>query len=224
MELESLRERLGVSVSDELLNQALTHRSYSYENHNSPNNERLEFLGDTVLGFVVTTHIYSRFPDLAEGELTKIKNAVVSAKALAPIGRELKLGEHLVLGKGEESSGGRDKDNLISDAVEAVLGAVYLEHGLDAAASIIERMVFPLLDNHLDLISSSDPKTQLQEYAQAKGIAAPNYSTEFVGPDHDREFTTTVVIGEVSAIGIARSRKNAEAAAAAKALELLGVQ
>lgn len=223
MELEALRERLGVSVSDELLNQALTHRSFSYEHNNAPNNERLEFLGDTVLGFVVTTHIYKRFPDLAEGELTKIKNAVVSAKALAPIGRELDLGSNLILGKGEEASGGRDKDNLIADAVEAVLGAIYLEHGLDAAAGVIERFVFPLLDDHLELISNSDPKTQLQEYAQAHGITAV-YSTEFVGPDHDREFTTTVQIGDVVATGVARSRKYAEAVAAAKALELLGVQ
>ena len=172
MELESLRQRLGVSVSDELLNQALTHRAYSYEHHNAPNNERLEFLGDTVLGFVVTTHIYGRFPELAEGELTKIKNAVVSAKALAPIGRELKLGEHLVLGKGEESSGGREKDNLISDAVEAVLGAVYLEHGLDAAAAIIERLVFPLLEDHLELISSSDPKTQTLSRSKTATLGA----------------------------------------------------
>lgn len=224
MELEALRERLGVSIGDELLTQALTHRSYSYEHNNAPNNERLEFLGDTVLGFVVTTHIFSRFPDLAEGELTKIKNAVVSARALAPIGRELNLGGNLVLGKGEEASGGRNKDNLISDAVEAVLGAIYLEHGLDAAAGVIERFVFPLLDDHLELISSSDPKTQLQEYAQSRSLAAPVYTTEHEGPDHDREFTTSVAVAGIVAFGVARSRKNAEAAAAAKALEQLGVQ
>ena len=222
MGLEVLSERLGVSIDPTLLEQALTHRSYSYEHDNAPNNERLEFLGDSVLGFVVTSHIFERFPDLAEGELTKIKNGVVSAKALAEVGNELGLGEFLILGKGEESSGGRTKANLIADAVEALLAVVYLEVGMNAAASIVERYIFPMLDDHLGLLSNSDPKTQLQEISQARNLGNPVYETSFDGPDHDRNFFSVVRLGDFEARGEARSRKNAEAAAAAAALEALG--
>ena len=222
MGLEVFSQRLGVTIDPTLLQQALTHRSYSYEHDNAPNNERLEFLGDSVLGFVVTTHIYEKFPDLAEGELTKIKNGVVSAKALAEVGIELGLGEHLVLGKGEESSGGRTKANLIADAVEAILGAVYLDAGLPAAAAIVERYVFPMLDDHLGLLENSDPKTQLLEIAQAQNLGQPHYENTFEGPDHDRDFKSTVTLGHVVATGSARSRKAAEAIAAANALKAFG--
>ena len=222
MGLEVLSERLGVSIDPALLEQALTHRSFSYEHDNAPNNERLEFLGDSVLGFVVTSHIYSRFPDLAEGELTKIKNGVVSAKALAEVGSELGLGEFLILGKGEDSSGGREKANLIADAFEAVLGVVFLQAGMDAAAGIVERFVFPMLDDHLGLLSNSDPKTQLQELALARNLGNPVYECTFEGPDHDRDFFAVVRVGDFEGRGEARNRKNAEAAAAAAALEALG--
>ena len=222
MGLEVLSQRLGVSFDPVLLEQALTHRSFSYEHDNAPNNERLEFLGDSVLGFVVTSHIFERFPNLAEGELTKIKNGVVSAKALAEVGNELGLGDFLILGKGEESSGGRNKANLIADAVEALLAVVYLQAGMDAAASIIERYIFPMLDDHLGLLSNSDPKTQLQELAQARNLGSPTYETSFEGPDHDRNFFAVVRLGDFEAKGEARSRKTAEAAAAVAALEALG--
>jgi ribonuclease-3 len=222
MGLEVLSERLGVSIDPALLEQALTHRSFSYEHDNAPNNERLEFLGDSVLGFVVTSHIYSRFPDLAEGELTKIKNGVVSAKALAEVGSELGLGEFLILGKGEDSSGGREKANLIADAFEAVLGVVFLQAGMDAAAGIVERFIFPMLDDHLGLLSNSDPKTQLQELALARNLGNPVYECTFEGPDHDRDFFAVVRVGDFEGRGEARNRKNAEAAAAAAALEALG--
>lgn len=222
MGLEVLSQRLGVSFDPALLEQALTHRSFSYEHDNAPNNERLEFLGDSVLGFVVTSHIFERFPDLAEGELTKIKNGVVSAKALAEVGNELGLGDFLILGKGEESSGGRNKANLIADAVEALLAVVYLQAGMDAAASIVERYIFPMLDDHLGLLSNSDPKTQLQELALSRNLGNPVYDTSFEGPDHDRNFFAVVRLGEFEAKGQARSRKTAEAAAAAAALEALG--
>jgi ribonuclease-3 len=222
MGLEVFSQRLGVTIDPTLLQQALTHRSYSYEHDNAPNNERLEFLGDSVLGFVVTSHIFEKFPHLAEGELTKIKNGVVSAKALAEVGIELGLGEHLVLGKGEESSGGRKKANLIADAVEAILGAVYLDAGLPAAAAIIERYIFPLLEDHLGLLENSDPKTQLLEIAQAQNLGQPNYENTFEGPDHDRDFKSTVTLGHVVATGSGRSRKAAEAIAAANALKAFG--
>ena len=222
MGLEVLSERLGVSIDPTLLEQALTHRSYSYEHDNAPNNERLEFLGDSVLGFVVTSHIFARFPELAEGELTKIKNGVVSAKALAEVGNELGLGDFLILGKGEESSGGREKSNLIADAFEAVLGLVYLEAGMDAAVGIVERLIFPMLEDHLGLLSNSDPKTQLQELALARNLGNPVYESSHEGPDHDRDFFAIVRVGDIEAKGQARSRKNAEAEAAAAAIEALG--
>ncbi len=219
-----LQERLGVSISEELLDVALTHRSYSYEHEDTPNNERLEFLGDSVLGFVVTTHLFARFPHLAEGELTKLKNGVVSTKALAAVGRELDLGSFLRLGRGEETTGGRDKDNLIADAVEAILAAIYLELGLDAASAVVAKLIFPMLDDHESLLSSADPKTSLQEVLQERGFDAPVYTVEHEGPDHDRTFHATVAFGNHRADGTARSRKAAEALAAAAALELLEVK
>ncbi|MFM2433373.1 MAG: hypothetical protein RI974_113 [Actinomycetota bacterium] len=220
--LEVLIERLGVSISQDLLTQALTHRSHSYENGNQPNNERLEFLGDSVLGFVVTAELYKRFGDLQEGELSSLKNSVVSAKALAEVAAGIGIGAFLLLGKGEEKTGGRDKGNLLADAFEAILGAIYIEHGLARASDLVERFIFPLLDNHTDLLLNSEPKTKLQEIAQERGLAAPVYETTHTGPDHDRIFSASVTVGEVVAAGEARSRKGAESEAAIAAIKALG--
>jgi ribonuclease-3 len=220
--LEVLIERLGVSISQDLLTQALTHRSHSYENGNQPNNERLEFLGDSVLGFVVTAELYKRFGDLQEGELSSLKNSVVSAKALAEVAAGIDIGSFLLLGKGEEKTGGRDKGNLLADAFEAILGATYVEHGLTRASELVERFIFPLLDNHIDLLLNSEPKTKLQEIAQERGLSAPAYETTHTGPDHDRIFSATVTVGEVVAAGEARSRKGAESEAAIAAIKALG--
>jgi len=220
--LEVLIERLGVSISQDLLTQALTHRSHSYENGNQPNNERLEFLGDSVLGFVVTAELFKRFGDLQEGELSSLKNSVVSAKALAEVAAGIDIGSFLLLGKGEEKTGGRDKGNLLADAFEAILGATYVEHGLTRASELVERFIFPLLDNHIDLLLNSEPKTKLQEIAQERGLSAPAYETTHTGPDHDRIFSATVTVGEVVAAGEARSRKGAESEAAIAAIKALG--
>ena len=220
--LEVLIERLGVSISQDLLTQALTHRSHSYENGNQPNNERLEFLGDSVLGFVVTAELYKRFGELQEGELSSLKNSVVSAKALAEVAAGIDIGSFLLLGKGEEKTGGRDKGNLLADAFEAILGAIYVEHGLTRASELVERFIFPLLDNHIDLLLNSEPKTKLQEMAQERGLSAPAYETTHTGPDHDRIFSATVTVGEVVAAGEARSRKGAESEAAIAAIKALG--
>jgi len=220
--LEVLIERLGVSISQDLLTQALTHRSHSYENGNQPNNERLEFLGDSVLGFVVTAELYKRFGELQEGELSSLKNSVVSAKALAEVAAGIDIGSFLLLGKGEEKTGGRDKGNLLADAFEAILGATYVEHGLTRASELVERFIFPLLDNHIDLLLNSEPKTKLQEIAQERGLSAPAYETTYTGPDHDRIFSATVTVGEVVAAGEARSRKGAESEAAIAAIKALG--
>jgi len=140
--VDVLSSRLGVDIEPQLLELALTHRSYAYENGNIPNNERLEFLGDSVLGFVVTAHIHDLLSELPEGELTKVKNAVVSATALSKVASAIGLGEFLRLGKGEEQTGGREKPNLLADAFEAILGAAYVSQGLDAAAGIIRKLVF----------------------------------------------------------------------------------
>ena len=220
--LEVLIERLGVSISQDLLTQALTHRSHSYENGNQPNNERLEFLGDSVLGFVVTAELFKRFGELQEGELSSLKISVVSAKALAEVAAGIDIGSFLLLGKGEEKTGGRDKGNLLADAFEAILGATYVEHGLTRASELVERFIFPLLDNHIDLLLNSEPKTKLQEMAQERGLSAPAYETTHTGPDHDRIFSATVTVGGVVAAGEARSRKGAESEAAIAAIKALG--
>lgn len=222
MNLDALSEKLGVEINRELLKLALTHRSYAYEHGNIPNNERLEFLGDSVLGFVVTSHIYETLTNLPEGEMTKVKNAVVSARALAVVAAELSLGEYLLLGKGELATDGRNKPNLLADAFEAILGAAYISNGFDSARALVEKFVFPLLDNPDEIRANSDPKTTLQERIQALGRGTPNYKTRFEGPDHNRDyFSTLYVNGEEISHGEGRTKKSAETAAAIKALELL---
>jgi ribonuclease-3 len=222
MKFDALSAKLGVEINRELLRLAMTHRSYSYEHGNIPNNERLEFLGDSVLGFVVTSHIYETLTNLPEGEMTKVKNAVVSARALAVVAAELSLGEYLLLGKGELATDGRNKPNLLADAFEAILGAAYMSNGFDSARALVEKFVFPLLDNPDEIRANSDPKTTLQERIQALGRGTPNYKTRFEGPDHNRDyFSTLYVNGEEISHGEGRTKKNAETAAAVKALEIL---
>jgi ribonuclease-3 len=222
MKFDALSAKLGVEINRELLRLAMTHRSYSYEHGNIPNNERLEFLGDSVLGFVVTSHIYETLSDLPEGEMTKVKNAVVSARALAVIAADLGLGEYLLLGKGELATDGRNKPNLLADAFEAILGAAYMSNGFDAARALVEKFVFPLLENPDEIRANSDPKTTLQERIQALGRGTPTYKTRFEGPDHDRDYFSTLLInGEEISSGEGRTKKNAETAAAIKALDAL---
>ncbi|MEO0048892.1 MAG: hypothetical protein RL556_224 [Actinomycetota bacterium] len=222
MQLDVLANRLGVEIEPQLLELALTHRSYAYEQGGKPSNERLEFLGDSVLGFVVTAHIHDKFTELDEGELTKIKNAVVSAKALGAISLELGIGEFLRLGKGETLTGGRDKNNLLADAFEAILGAVFVSKGLPAAAGMVERFVFPLLTDPDTLRAQSDPKTTLVELVQLKKLGAVDYQITFDGPDHDRNFFAELVIGgKTIAKGQGRSKKAAENDAAISALQIL---
>jgi ribonuclease-3 len=219
MNLDALGESLGVEIEPQLLELALTHRSYSYENGRGPNNERLEFLGDAILGFLVTAHIHDHFADLDEGELTKLKNAVVSAPALAEAATALDLGSHLLLGKGEIQTGGREKQNLLADCFEAVLGAAFVSKGMPAAAKIVETLILPMLSDSKQLLDSADPKTTLLEVLQVAGRAQPVYQITHEGPDHDRTFFATLLIeGEVVASAEGRSRKLAETNAAIKAL------
>ncbi len=221
MSLSELEARLGVHIEPALLELALTHTSYAYENGNQPSNERLEFLGDSVLGFVVSAHITEKFTDLAEGELSRIKNAVVSAKALAPLAEQLGLGEHLKLGVGEERTGGRTKANLLADAFEAVLGAIYVSAGIDGASQFVSAQVFPLLVDPQALLDASEPKTKLQELASKLGLSAPEYNITHDGPDHNRTFTASVVLKGRVFMGSARSKRDAETEAALAALAKL---
>jgi ribonuclease-3 len=216
--LGGLTDRLGVEVEPELLVRSLTHRSYAYENGGLPTNERLEFLGDSVLGLVVTDTLYRTHPDLPEGQLAKLRAAVVNARALAGIGRELRLGEHLLLGRGEETTGGRDKASIVADTVEAVIGAVYLDCGLDAATALVHRLFDGLIEEAAVLGAGLDWKTSLQELCAAEGVGVPEYVVEESGPDHQKSFSARVRVGgELFGDGRGRSKKEAEQEAAATA-------
>ena len=165
MNLDELSQTLGIEIDTELLELALTHSSFAYEN-GLDDNERLEFLGDSVLGFLVASFVYSAHPELNEGELTKLKNAVVSANALAAAANQIELGKYLRLGKGEEQTEGRTKVNVLADAFEAVLGAAYLSQGLEAAFEIVHKFIIPMLDDPDAVREASDPKTTLGEKLQ----------------------------------------------------------
>ncbi|MFT4219498.1 MAG: ribonuclease III [Microbacterium sp.] len=217
-----LAEKLGVEIDPELLSLALTHRSYAYEHGGVPHNERLEFLGDAVLGQAVTVSLFTRHPDLDEGALAKRRASVVSTVALAEVARYIELGEHLLLGRGEEQTGGRDKDSILADTMEAVIGATYISAGQEAATSLVLRLVEPLLADPERYGAAMDPKTSLQELAARRGVTPPVYSVDSTGPDHDRVFTATVVVGPVTATGTGTSKKTAEMAAALSAWRELG--
>lgn len=210
--MDSLRQVLGVPDLDaELLQHALTHRSYAYENGNVPNNERLEFLGDSVLGLVVTDTLFTKHPDLPEGQLAKMRAAVVSAKALAVVARTLGLGEYLRLGHGENTTGGRDKSSILSDTVEALLGAIYVQFGIERAAEVIHRVFDPFIAAAAELGAGLDWKTSLQEIAANNDLGVPHYVLDGAGPDHERTFTASVVVGELTFDGgSGRSKKDAE--------------
>lgn len=210
--MNSLRQVLGVPDLDaELLQHALTHRSYAYENGQVPNNERLEFLGDSVLGLVVTDALFTNHPDQPEGQLAKMRAAVVSAKALAVVAHTLGLGEHLLLGRGEETTGGREKASILSDTVEAVLGAIYVQFGIERSAEVIHRVFDPVMAAAAELGAGLDWKTSLQEITANNELGVPQYVLDGTGPDHDKTFTASVVVAETTYQGgTGRSKKEAE--------------
>lgn len=214
VEREALTEKLGVEIDPELLSLALTHRSFAYENGGIPHNERLEFLGDSVLGQAVTVRLYTRHPELEEGSLAKRRASVVSTVALAEVARRISVGAHVRLGRGEILTGGRDKDSILADTMEALIGAAYLSAGPDAATAMVLRLVEPLLADPERYGAAMDPKTSLQEIAARLGLVAPVYSVEATGPDHDRRFTATVTVGDLATTGNGSSKKQAEMAAA----------
>lgn len=200
------------------MQQALTHRSYAYENGGVPNNERLEFLGDAILGKSVTVMLYRNHPTLDEGELAKRRASLVSTVALAEIARSINLGSHLLLGRGEELTGGRNKSSILADTVEALIGAAYLSSGGPRATEFVRQLIEPLLANPERFGAAMDPKTSLQELAARRGHSAPVYRVTTSGPDHSRRFVATVTVAElVTATGEGSSRKQAEVAAALSA-------
>ncbi len=222
---EPLLDALGVRLKTDLLTIALTHRSYSYENGGLPTNERLEFLGDSVLGLTITEELYHRHPERSEGDLAKLRASIVNTQALADVGRNLSdkgLGSYLLLGKGEENSGGADKSSILADGVESLLGAIYLEHGAVVAREVILRLFSELLDTAPTLGAGLDWKSSLQELTAARGLGAPTYIVTSTGPDHDKEFTATVVIaGREYGTGVGKTKKEAELKAAAAAWNAL---
>ncbi|WP_345343220.1 ribonuclease III [Rhodococcus olei] len=221
----SLLAALGVELDDSLLTLALTHRSYAYENGGLPTNERLEFLGDSVLGLSVTERLYIAHPNKSEGELAKIRASIVNMHALAEVARGLGeggLGAHLLLGKGEELTGGRDKASILADGMESLLGAVHLEHGIDTARAVVLRLFADLLERAPKLGAGLDWKTSLQELTAERGDGVPSYEISATGPDHDKEFTATVVVAGVPlGTGVGRSKKEAEQKAAGAAWKAL---
>ena len=216
---------LGVTIDQTMLLTALTHRSYAYENGNAADNERLEFLGDAVLSIVVTDSLYRRFPDLPEGKLAKMRASVVNMRALAEVARGIGpegLGAYLRLGRGEEATGGRDKSSILADALEAILGTIYIEVGIDEARRVVHTLFEDRLANTEHMGAALDWKTSLQELTAALGLGVPGYDSVSEGPDHERRFTARVrVASEEFLPCTGRNKKEAEQAAAAAAWTVL---
>ncbi len=211
----TLEDRLGHRFTDPcVIELALTHRSWSAEHPESPSNERLEFLGDAVLGLMVTHKLYGRYETLAEGDLAKTRAALVSTAALADMGRSLGLGAHLRLGRGEDASGGREKASLLANAMEAVIGAVYLDGGIVAAGAVVEGLLGARIDAAARSPGHGDFKTRLQELAARLGSGHPVYEVTTSGPAHHRRFRAEVRIGAVAGAGEGHSKKEAEQGAA----------
>ncbi|AWS46362.1 ribonuclease III [Streptosporangium sp. 'caverna'] len=212
---DELERVLSVTLDVAILERALTHRSYAYENGGLPTNERLEFLGDSVLGLVVTDTLYRNHPDLPEGQLAKLRAAVVNMRALADVARTLGLGRFLRLGRGEEGTGGRDKSSILADTLEALIGAVYINRGLDEAFRVVHLLFDPLIVRSASLGAGLDWKTSLQELTASESLGVPEYHVEESGPDHAKSFTAIVRVGgEEYGSGSGRSKKEAEQQAA----------
>lgn len=221
--LAECARRLGHSFTDlDLVRQALLHRSWQAEHAEPGNNERLEFLGDAVLGWVVADMAFHRFGDQPEGRLTDLRRAVVNMNALADIARRLGLGEFMLLGKGEDAAGGRDKSSILADALEAMIGAVYLDGGPDAARSLVNTWFDDVIEAAIPNLDAFDTKTRLQELCARLDVSAPVYETTGEGPDHHRTFTATAVVGgRPRGTGTGRTKKAAEQQAAARAYDEL---
>lgn len=219
---QELLERLGITIDLEALLHALTHRSYAHEHPGMPDNERLEFLGDAVLEYVVTSHLYRRHPDSSEGDLVRLRAAIVSTKALADVARKIDLGAYIRLGHGELMSNGRNKNSILADTMEAIFGVVYTEAGMGPAEQLINELVVSLLDDSEAMLNAYDWKTLIQEYVHANDHEGHEYDVVGEGPDHNRVFTATLVIdGQRYGQGTATSKREAEKRAAHESWKLL---
>jgi ribonuclease-3 len=217
-----LNEVLGVVIEPSLLELAFTHRSFAYESASKETNERLEFLGDSVLGLIVTEELYKRYPEFDESRLSPLRSGVVNMRALADIARELDLGKYIRLGKGEEVTGGRDKNSLLADALEAVIGAIYLQCGFEICTQIVRRLIAPTLDSAVARGAGLDGKTALQELVAALNRGVPEYLVSEDGPDHDKNFTAVAMVEGLSVgEGVGKSKREAEQIAARIAYESL---
>jgi ribonuclease III len=220
-----LRHALDVPIKPESLERALTHRSYAYENGGLPTNERLEFLGDSVLGLVVTDTLFRGYPNLPEGQLAKLRAAVVQMRALAEVARGLSLGDFIRLGRGEEFTGGRNKSSILADTLEAVIGAVYIDCGLDEAGALVHRLFDPVIERSARLGAGLDWKTSLQELTAVQLLGVPEYQVEESGPDHQKSFRAVVKVGgRVLGSGEGRSKKEAEQHAAEAAWNAISAE
>jgi len=227
-DLAALQQTLGVSFNDlSLLEQALVHSSYINERPGfaPTSNERLEFLGDAILGFIVAEELYQRFPQFSEGEMTKLRSSLVCRDALSRIARAISLGNYLYLGRGEEVSGGRHKPANLVGALEAVIAAIFLDQGSTTTRDFVLRSLDKELDRVLSQGIEADYKSQLQELIQSRQQQTPTYNViEAGGPDHDRTFTVEVRLGDtVLGRGAGKSKKVAEAEAARSALDQLSI-
>ncbi|MDE3087494.1 MAG: ribonuclease III, partial [Acidobacteriota bacterium] len=223
--MEPLTRLLGFEFSDaELLVQALSHRSWCAEAGGMPSNERLEFLGDAVLGLVVAEHTYRAYPELPEGSLAKVRAAVVNTHVLAEVAVDLDLGEMVLLGRGEAASGGRHKASILANSMEALIGAVYLDQGWEAAAGLVLRLLGPRIAEAAAGPGAEDFKTRLQELVIRRAGELPRYEVDGAGPDHARRYTAAVFVGgRPAGRGEGRSKKDAEQAAARQAWQSLAV-
>nr|WP_281255389.1 ribonuclease III [Propionicimonas paludicola] len=214
-----------MDLDPQLFRLAMTHRSYAYENGGLPHNERLEFLGDAVLGIVVTEHLYLTFPELPEGRLAKLRAAVVNSHSLADVARDLDLGDEILLGKGEQTTGGADKSSILADSLEAFLGSVLISAGRDAADRLIHHLFDPLVASAAAMGAGLDWKTSLQEFCADQSLGGPSYRITESGPDHDKRFEAVAVIGEETfEPGTGTSKKLAEQGAAENAFTTLSAR
>ncbi|MCU0496412.1 MAG: ribonuclease III [Anaerolineae bacterium] len=226
MKARQFQEVIGIRFNDvALLRQALTHRSFINEqaDDHMRDNERMEFLGDAILDFIVADMLYQNYPDMSEGELTRLRSGLVRTESLAELARSCNIGEYLYMGKGEENSGGRERTNNLCRAFEAVIGAIYLDQGLEAVRSFVLPRLQHLQQRALEEAMYKDARSQLQEWSQAQLSITPIYRTQSAsGPDHNKEFVIEVLIGErVVATGTGRSKQTAAQAAAQAALTLI---
>lgn len=222
LEPSALLAAWGAQLDDEMVVLALTHRSFANEHGHLPTNERLEFLGDAVLQLIVTERLYRTYPDHPEGHLAKMRAATVSQRPLAQVARTLRLGDYLLLGKGELKTGGRDKDSILSDTVEALIGATYLTHGMEVTRRVVETQLAELLDAVVERGASMDWKTRVQELVLYLGLGDILYETTGTGPDHNRTFHSRLLVdGKVWGEGSGPAKKVAEHIAARCGLDAI---